>query len=116
MNLLEAEVDLANGTAACRLADGTRVPLPPRADLPAGLPVCCGFRPEHVSVSATGLAAEVVVVEQTGSETHVFMQVGGQRILGVFRDRLQVARGDVVRIAIDPARVHVFDRTSHGRL
>jgi multiple sugar transport system ATP-binding protein len=117
MNLLEAEIDRANGTAACRLADGTRLPAPVSSDLPAGLPVSLGFRPEHLTVSAAdGLAAEVIVVEQTGSETHVVMRLGGHRILGVFRERLSVARGDVLRLAIDPARVHVFDRETQKRM
>jgi multiple sugar transport system ATP-binding protein len=116
MNLLAAEVDRADGAAACRLTDGTRLPAPASSDLPAGLPVSLGFRPEHLSVSANGLAAEVIVAEQTGSETHVFMRLGGHRILGVFRERLRVARGDVLHLTIDPARAHVFDRETQKRL
>jgi multiple sugar transport system ATP-binding protein len=79
--------------------------------------VIYGIRPEHFVVdSENGIPAEVVVVEPTGSETQVFAKLGGQEIVGVFRERVAVGPGDKLPLAPNPALVHLFDQETGQRI
>jgi multiple sugar transport system ATP-binding protein len=57
-----------------------------------------------------------VLVEPTGSETHVLMRLHDQNLTGVFRERLRATRGDRIRLAIDANAVHLFDRETQRRI
>src|SRR5580765_2035407 len=58
--------------------------LPEKRD---GRDVLLGVRPEHLEISSDGgLAAEVVVVEPTGADTHIFCKVGGVDVTAVVRE------------------------------
>jgi multiple sugar transport system ATP-binding protein len=84
MNLLKGKIKL-NGKPAFVTDGGVSLPL---ANAPAGSdgkPAIYGIRPEHFTLSGNGLAAEISVVEPTGSETQVFAKLGGDKIVGVFR-------------------------------
>jgi multiple sugar transport system ATP-binding protein len=82
-----------------------------------GRPVVYGIRPEHFVIDPDkGIPAEVVVVEPTGSETQVFAKLGGQDIVGVFRERVTVGPGDTVPLTPDPALVHLFDQETGSRI
>src|SRR5688572_6585293 len=75
--------------------------------------VVLGIRPEHIQVSSTQrdgwLPAKVYVTEQMGSETFVFLTLGGEKIIarapGDFRAELE----SVVWIQIDSTKAHFFD-------
>ncbi|MNL54775.1 sn-glycerol-3-phosphate import ATP-binding protein UgpC [compost metagenome] len=76
-----------------------------------------GIRPEHLAVSDEGgLPLIVEVVEPTGAETHVVGHVAGRRVMGVFRERITTSPGDVLRVAFDPGKVHLFDHQSDERI
>jgi multiple sugar transport system ATP-binding protein len=64
-----------------------------------------------------GVAGEIVVVEPTGAETELSIQVG-ERACRSFRihGRPMVNPGDKVSLTIDPANVHVFDKASGQRI
>jgi multiple sugar transport system ATP-binding protein len=81
-----------------------------------GRPVIYGIRPEHILLSDAGVAAEVVVVEPTGSETQVVTKVGGQDIVCVFRERIGAQPGEKIRIQPNPNLIHVFDQETGKRL
>ena len=53
----------------------------------------CMLRPEHLDFADSGIAAEVAVVEPTGSETQIVARVGDQEVIAVFRERHPVAPG-----------------------
>jgi len=97
--------------------DGTALPV---ANAPAssdGRPVVYGIRPEHfVLDGASGLPAEVSVVEPTGSETQVFARLAGADVVGVFRERVDAKPGQSIRITPDPNLVHLFDAETGQRL
>ena len=95
---------------------GVLLPMPPGMGLEAGREVTYGIRPEGLTVGDTGLAGVVAVVEPTGSETHVVLRVGGQDIVGLFRDRVPFRPGDALTFAPDPEKVHLFDKTSGARM
>ena len=50
------------------------------------------------------LQAEVSVIEPTGSETQVFAKLGGQQIVGVFRERISARPGDDTAVLAEPRR------------
>jgi multiple sugar transport system ATP-binding protein len=96
--------------------NGRRLPLPPKTAARAGQEVVYGIRPEHLHVRDDGTDVEVVVVEPTGAEVQIFARLDGQDITAVLRERLLLKPGENVRLAPDPALVHVFDKDSGRRI
>ncbi|HHW78785.1 MAG TPA: sn-glycerol-3-phosphate ABC transporter ATP-binding protein UgpC [Xanthomonadaceae bacterium] len=91
-------------------ADGVLLPLPKgRNDA-----VTYGIRPEHLTLDPdNGIAAEVVVVEPTGSETQVSMRIGSQSLTGIFRERVKLEPGDTIRVSPDIQAIHLFDQNGN---
>ncbi|MEX0758197.1 MAG: TOBE domain-containing protein, partial [Tistlia sp.] len=63
-----------------------------------------------------GAAAEVVVVEPTGSETQVVCKLGGTDVIAAFRERHRFRPGEEIRIAPMPGHIHLFDAETGRRL
>ncbi|HVX21733.1 MAG TPA: ABC transporter ATP-binding protein [Acidimicrobiales bacterium] len=91
---------------------------------PVGRSVVAGVRPESLRLDPAGtLAGSVVIVEQLGAEAHVICTLSpdaqgpGTRVV-VRQDaaRPSPGFGDAVRIAVDPAAVHLFDADGGARL
>ncbi len=112
MNLLAGTV-AADGKSVL-LADGQSLACSGAAQ--ANLPVQIGLRPEHLAIAEQGLVAKVVVVEPTGAETLVVIELAGQRVSVIARDRPAVRRGDMISIQPEPGRLHLFDATTGMRL
>ncbi len=91
-------------------------PLPPGAKTLSGETVQLGVRPEHIRLDPNGLHAEVVFVEPTGADTHVNLRVGGKTMTAVFRERVDVKPGEVIRIAADVELMHLFESESGKRV
>ena len=72
--------------------------------------------PEHLRLDQQGMAASVVLVEPTGSETQVQLRVGERPITAAFRERIMARPGETLRVAPDPAHIHLFDQTTGLRL
>ncbi|MGH7210571.1 MAG: TOBE domain-containing protein, partial [Acetobacteraceae bacterium] len=81
-----------------------------------GLPAVYGIRPEHFQLSSEGLPAKVHVIEPTGSETQVMAEFAGTPIICAFRERVTARPGETIRVAADPALVHLFDAGTGQRL
>jgi multiple sugar transport system ATP-binding protein len=81
-----------------------------------GMEVVYGMRPEHWRLASDGIATTVKLVEPTGSETQVVVELAGQKIVCAFRERITERPGEILRIAPDPARAHLFDAVSGLRL
>jgi multiple sugar transport system ATP-binding protein len=75
-----------------------------------------GIRPNRLHIGGVGPEAKVLVVEPTGDETHVLVDAGGIQLAVLIRERMTLAPGDIVRLEINPADVHFFDKASQGRL
>jgi multiple sugar transport system ATP-binding protein len=102
--------------SAFRFADGTSIEL---GHLPAGVsdgPITLGVRPEHLRLDPSGTKAEVVVIEPTGSETQVTLSLGGQDLVGVFRERVSAAPGQSIGIGFDTNLLHLFDPETGRRI
>ena len=81
-----------------------------------GQALTLGVRPEHLRLDAEGVEAQVLVVESTGSETHLIVDAGGTKLTCVLRERVSVRPGDQVRLGADSAHVHLFRADSGERL
>jgi multiple sugar transport system ATP-binding protein len=101
---------------------GVSLPLPRNAPRAHDGEAIYGIRPEHLRLDATGLRATVHVIEPTGSETQVIMELddavmhGDARMIGAFRERVSAAPGATLPITPDPASVHLFDAATGMRL
>ena len=95
---------------------GIVLPLPASASSLTGRHAVYGIRPEHFSLDASGVPAEIMLVEPLGSETQVTMKLGGFKILGVFRERIEQSVGDT--ILVSPVRdcIHLFSEENGDRL
>jgi multiple sugar transport system ATP-binding protein len=105
MNFLKGRIS----GGAFQSENGTSLPLPAGPDGSDGKPVVYGVRPEHFLLSPQGLPATVHVIEPTGSETQVMAEFAGASVLCAFRERVSARPGETIRVAPDPALVHVFD-------
>ncbi len=81
-----------------------------------GRSLIVGIRPEHFRLGPNGIAAKVVTVEPTGSETLVNMRLAGQEVVGLFRERVRVAAGDTLHLLPDAEAIHLFDATTEERI
>ncbi|MGX7741152.1 ABC transporter ATP-binding protein [Rhodopseudomonas parapalustris] len=116
MNFLDGTLKVNGGQPYVETASGAKLPI---GDAPAGgngRPVSYGIRPEHLAFADTGIEAEVVVVEPTGSETQIVARVGDQELIAVFRERHPVAPGDLIHLQPRADVAHLFDKESGRRI
>jgi len=112
MNFIPGQVR-ANGQLTFVAEGGLAIPLKDAPSGSEGRPLILGIRPEHFDLAPDGLAAEVVVVEPTGSETMLAVRAGGQDMTCVLRERVSEQPGEIV--SLRPNRVHFFDVGTGGR-
>jgi len=83
-------------------------------------PVILGLRPEDLPLAEGEgegtLAATIRVVEPTGPEQQLIVDVEGNEVVSVLRGREVFRPGQTVRFAVDPAKAHVFDAASGQRV
>jgi multiple sugar transport system ATP-binding protein len=96
--------------------DGTDQSLPFTPAAKDGQSLLLGIRPEHLELAGTGLEATISVVEPTGSETMVFLRVGDEEIVAVFRDRQDFAPGQTIHLKPRAEAIHLFDQDSGNRI
>ena len=116
MNLLNGTIRL-NGSPTFVIDGGVSLPL---ASAPAdsdGRRAIYGIRPEHLMLSGTeGMPVEVSVLEPTGQETQVFAKVGEQKIVAVFRQRLNAKPGETLPMMPEVGLAHLFDAETGARI
>ncbi len=113
MNFIDGRIE----EGVFRTQKGLVLPLPEniKSAPPAG-ELVYGIRPEHIRASQSGIAGRAEIVEGTGSEIFAKLDCGGEEISCLFRERLAIAYGDTVSISIDPASVHLFDKSTGRRI
>jgi multiple sugar transport system ATP-binding protein len=99
-------------------AHGHRWPAPPQPQGHDGQSVQYGVRPGDLALTASsdGIPAQVVVVEPTGAETELLVQVGDTQLVIVLHGRTQVQPDETVRLEVDAPKAHVFDSATGRRL
>jgi multiple sugar transport system ATP-binding protein len=81
----------------------------------AGKPATLGMRPEDLRVAAGSdpaeycLDCEVEVVERLGSEILLDTRVGSETMVASVEPTVNVKAHEKVRLAVNPARMHLFD-------
>ncbi len=110
MNVLPAR--LAGGRAAIGSAS---FELPRLAAL-GEREVTLGIRPSDVALDGAGAPATVTLCELLGEDVIIDLDLGGQLLRAKSAGRTRLAEGEQVRVRIDPARLHVFDRASGRRI
>ena len=86
--------------------DGASLPM--LSDQQAAMAATYGIRPEHIAIRDGGAPATIVVVEPTGSETHVNARLGNADVTLLLRERVDLQPGQVIPIAPDIAKDHLF--------
>jgi multiple sugar transport system ATP-binding protein len=117
MNTLEGKLRI-QGSQAWVEAQERRWPLATVPKGTDGQAVHYGIRPTDISLSSTGqgIAATVVVVEPTGAETELLLQVGSSQVVVVIHGRTDVQPDQTVHLAIESAKAHVFEMSAGARL
>ena len=78
-----------------------------------------GVRPSDIvpsTVAGDGVAATVIVVEPTGAETELLLEVGGTQFIAVIHGRTSAQPGETVHLRIDGASAHLFSAADGKRL
>jgi len=119
MNVFEGVLQRdGNGTSVQAL--GSQWPVSGLAGGTHGQKVHYGIRPGDLTLATSGIAAKVVVIEPTGAETELLLQIGqgdgAQQLILVMHGRTAAQPGDTVYLAIDGAKAHVFDGQGGQRL
>src|SRR5437773_9605668 len=121
MNFVPGKLTSANGVAAVEFL-GVPTPLSSRANLTAEAAdgaVTVGLRPEDLMwrraappESTLTLSAEVDVVEPMGHEAYVTAVCAGETVTSRFPPRSGVRTRERIELALNPARLHLFDARS----
>ncbi len=78
--------------------------------------VTLGVRPGDLKIQATGLAAEVELVEELGDSRIAILHIGEQRVKLKTDNALDLREGDLVHLGFAATAAHLFDRNSGDRL
>jgi multiple sugar transport system ATP-binding protein len=122
-----SSVHVANGTGGLRAGNtGLTIDVPAeissRLAPYAGRDVIMGVRPEDLEVANGGdppglcFEALVEVVERLGAESLLDLQVGEQTMVASVEPSIRAKRGDKLRFALRPERLHFFDTNSEAAI
>lgn len=89
-----------------------------------GQEVTMGIRPEDLhdeeiflqNSAESTVKAYVDVVELMGSETYLYLNISGNNVTARVDPRSTARTGDTIRIALDPNRLHFFDKETEETL
>ncbi|MBB3609203.1 sn-glycerol-3-phosphate ABC transporter ATP-binding protein UgpC [Rhizobium sp. BK602] len=116
MNFLEGRLT-GGSTPKLLLSSGTAIELLSAPDQADGKEVIVGIRPEDLSFAIDGgVPATVTVIEPTGSETHVALDLEGRELTWVMRERAELTPNQTVKLSLKSPNVHFFDKASQQRL
>jgi ABC-type sugar transport system ATPase subunit len=66
--------------------------------------------------AGASIDAHVNVVEPTGSETQILLNIGQQKVTTLFHQRVAALPGETLKILPDARHAHLFDAASGVRL
>ncbi|RUT34792.1 sn-glycerol-3-phosphate ABC transporter ATP-binding protein UgpC [Arsenicitalea aurantiaca] len=113
MNFFAATIESVD---TLRLEDGTAIPFSGGEGLAKDQRVSVGIRPEHLMLAPGGAPSKITLVEPTGPETLLTLEVGHAAVTMVSRERRRFTEGEIITIAPEPDRLHLFDPETGMRL
>lgn len=119
MNFIKARAVREDNGIDLQIGAAKLLAMPAPDRLPDNGEVIAGIRPERIGLmpaSEAGVAASVELVEPTGVATVVHVSIAGQQLKLFTTERLQLAGGQPVSLAIKPADVCLFDPADGERL
>ncbi len=114
MNLINGHYDASDNCFVSTAGDRQELTFVP--DVEDGKSVIFGIRPEHLDLAETGISATVSVIEPTGPEIMVFIRIGGESGVVVFRERHDFTPGQMIYLRPAGDKVHLFDPESGMRI
>ena len=117
MNVLSGTLRVTSGSSWVE-AHGHAWPVSTLTQAKEGQAVVYGVRPTDITLSSNGVGipATVIVVEPTGAETELLLEVGGMRLVLVTHGRTNVQPNEVVHLDISAGKSHLFDAATGLRL
>jgi multiple sugar transport system ATP-binding protein len=116
MNFLQGVVEGEGASRVFRFRS-LKLPLPDGPGLEPGRALVYGLRPVDVVVGPSGvLSGEMVLSENTGSETMIHLGLDGEDLRAVVPGRPHLERGQKVGFEVPPAKVHLFDPDTGMRI
>ena len=117
MNVMKGTLRVADGRTWVE-AEGHSWPAQALANAVDGQAVDYGVRPTDLKVSTTGtgIPAKVIVIEPTGAETELLLEVGNSKIIVVMHGRTEAQPDDIIHLDVAPGKAHVFNGDSGQRL
>ncbi len=123
MNMIDSTLSLKDGDIYVDF-EGFSIKLPKsKAEVEVvknniGKEVIMGIRPENIhneemymeSLKDSIITAEVVVTELMGAETYLYLDVNGNNLVARVKPTTAIKSGDVIKIAIDPEKINLFDK------
>jgi ABC-type sugar transport system ATPase subunit len=110
MNLLPAHVEAgAISIAGHKVAGAERYGTLPND-------VVLGVRPSHIRLADEGLPARLLLSENLGESMLLNVDVAGNIIKLRLGEVRHIAPGTTLRLAVDPAHIHLFDPQSRRRI
>jgi ABC-type sugar transport system ATPase subunit len=107
MNFLEAGVEKGSLDMG-----GLKLALPNNISAAVTEKVVVGIRPEDIVPAGDGMPLKVVINENLGQSTLVHGMLAGKRVTAKFRSWCEYKRGDVVNVAFEKDKTHVFDKAT----
>ena len=116
MNVMKGTLRNASSSAFVEIG-AERWPVAPGIGIDGQL-VNYGIRPGDLSLgeSGQGIPAKVIVVEPTGAETELLLQVGDAQLVLVMHGRTNAQPDETVHLVMDAEKAHMFDGQSGARL
>lgn len=74
-----------------------------------GTDIIAGVRPEDLIAGKDGIEATVILVEPTGAEIQLTLDLAGKHVVLTTRNRVEERRGSKVHLDIAPGKLHCFD-------
>jgi len=120
MNFIKTTVGQTGSEFYLETQAGVKLPLFHQyQNLAVGMPICCGIRPEHISIIGSGsghLQAQVKALEPTGISEQIYCHYEGEDLCIYSMQRTGCKEGQSVSLELDLQRLHLFCEHSGQRL
>ncbi len=116
MNFLRGSLG-HDGNPTLDLSNGSQIKLSECPAQNSVNEVVLGVRPQDIAVDpVNGTAATIEVIEPTGADTHVLVNLAGQEVTCVLSERIEMNAGEEICLSFATHKTHFFDPESEARL